>query len=585
MHKGMSRRGSMRRGMGGRFAPSSKSPGLADLVTRLFDAKSSQIFQDASKTIVADTQGDAVARVVGQAFEYEAIGSPTFNALGALNTTAGGIRTVNTQPVLVNARTVWAIIRVDADHTGYVMSSDSGSSGWTMRVKSGGIVDVYHEGTAGSSKPFETGIVGAWELGVPVGIIWHQTPQGGVVKTITTDVQIVRVVDGTDDALGTSTKHSIGCTPSGSGPFNGLIYATGEEPDMDAASLAALEGLLLARLNQIKAINLTLETFETVFQRDTTTNLGTPRAVGAWNGPGDVITRYAGGPWVTTPVVNGRYRHHFEDTPLGEGLLEVSVLGGALTKSVMVGVGDNILGDGQSPMIGSADNTRTYTGGLFARFWNPDDNVPVDPPDVSDKSWQPDFLNDYVANTGRRTMFTATGRGSTAIEHFLPNAAPHPDPQASENLYQRAFRRCIESQMLDPDTYDRAVDGPVCLCVVWWQGTQDVYNATSTATYESRLREYATARHADFDVPVFVPVYQDINSPQATEADEEAIRVAQRNVRGDNEPGVAGHPNVETGPDWSAVQFDTSDGVHIADDANQVARANEWSAQIRAVFP
>lgn len=582
MYSGLSWRGSVRRGMGGRFAPGGRGPQISDLANILVDGGSSPLFQDSAKTIAADTQADAIQRVEGQVYEYLNAGSPTFNARGAIATTAGCIQTTTAIPQAVNNRTLFGIVQCDSAHTGYIMSTDSGSNGWSIRTDGDGILEVFHEGTAGVSKPIEVNIPAGYELGTPFLFIWHQTTSGGDVRV---DGSSVRVVAGTDDALGANLTMAIGGRPGGASLFDGLVFLAGQAVNLDAEQLATLEGLLLARLNKIKSISLVLETFETVFQRDTTTNLGTPRSVGTWNGPGDVETRYAGGSWVTAPVVGGRFRHHFEDTPLGEGLLEVRALGGALEQSVMVAVGDHIFGEGQSPMTGSADNVRTYTGGLFARFWNPDDNVPVDPPDVSDKSWQPDFLNDYVANTGRRTMFTATGRGSTAIEHFLPNAAPHPDPEADENLYQRGFRRCLEAQMLDPDTYDRAIDGPVCLCVVWWQGTQDVYNATPTATYEARLREYATARHADFDVPVFVPVYQDIDSPQATEPDEEAIRVAQRNVRGDNEPGVTGHPNVEPGPDWTAVQFDTADGVHIANDANHVARAGEWSTQIRAVFP
>jgi hypothetical protein len=551
---------------------------ISDFTDFLFDAQSASMFKDAGKTQPVTVQGDAIARAVGQTYEYEASGSPTYNGIGALDSTSGCIQTVNTVPVAVNDRTWFAIVRVDSAHTGYIMSSDSGSNGISMRTDGNGIIEVFHEG--GTDKPIAVNIPAGYVLGTPFVLTWRQTTSGGGV--FVDDVSVRELAQG-GDALGTSLKVGIGGRPGGASLFNGLVYMAGQATDIDDEQFATLQSLLMKRLAEIKAIRLELTTPDkTVFQTDSNNaDRATIRARGIWTGSGAPEVQYAGGGWQTTTVSGGTFSYDFTDVERGEGTLEVRALGGALTDSNTVGAGDNIGVYSQSNGLGSADNVQSYVGAILGAFRNPSDAVPVDPLGTSDKSWHPNFLTHYTDATGRRVNLHIEGRGSTPGFAFEEGAAPYAGAETS--LWDRFYRLIVSSQMLDPDTYDPAVDGPVCLCVFYWQGETDTNIGTSTVSYEATLRSIASSTDTKLDAPLLVPVLQILDPSYATTQRQADIRTAQRNVRGDNAPGVAGHLNVLPGPDWSGTSFDTSNGVHIANDANQAARAAEISVSVQAV--
>jgi hypothetical protein len=229
---------------------------LDDLKLWSFDVAEDTLWQDEAKTIPADTPGDPVMRVDSDR-NLESIGTtPTLDVSGGINMAkVGGLKTIATYPVQVNNRTTWAIFRSDSSHTGYLLSNDAGSSGWTMRVDGEGIMEVYHEGSLGSSKPIKTGVLNSFIQGDVSLFIWHQTDTGGVGRTNTVEVM---TIDGTDDAVGGDRAISIGCQPNGANALDGVEFAAGEAINLTPGKLARLEALLMERLSAFDSTNITI---------------------------------------------------------------------------------------------------------------------------------------------------------------------------------------------------------------------------------------------------------------------------------------------------------------------------------------
>lgn len=568
---------------------------IDDLTVRLFDGQTSPMFQDAAKTIPVTTQGDPVARVVGQLFEYEAQGTVTYNALGAIETTLGCIQTLAPVPVIANNRTSFAIIQVKAEHTGYVYGPRSGSNGWTMRTDGrgaddDGIFEVFHWGTAGAARPIANNVIVGYNLTTPVLLVWHQTSTGGL--QLYADGVLVRELPAlTDDALGTTLIEAIGGLPGGSGLFNGLIFMAGQAQDLNPEQLATLQGLLLARLNELKAIQLTITTPNLwVFQRnlDPLDGNGLMRLVAEYNGPGDVEMQYNGGAWQTATRDGNTHRLNIIQ-PVGEGVLNVRALGGALTASrPRVGVGDKLKFKGQSNSemaYGSTEPPITHTNAILGSYVAPDAVPAVPDPVQTYKTGALAFTDDYVANEGVPCMVYNDFQGSTTAEAFLPGAAPH--PLAGVVLWDRALNSLLAYEGLDPATYDPLVHGPIIRAVVWYEGEtkadQTVADfATVGAAYQATLRTLCQAHGATFNAPTFIPVMQNLATSYALADALTMVRDAQKAVRGE---GVGSEESwAMRGVNNEAVTWSGTENVHPGNVGEGTTFGQNTSLAVRTEF-
>lgn len=278
----------------------------------------------------------------------------------------------------------------------------------------------------------------------------------------------------------------------------------------------------------------------------------------------------------------------------GVGSLDVTDASATVSRAV-AGVGDVLGADGQSNALGQGGSDvppSTHDGPILGTLLSPDDIPAITTRTQSQKGHYPAMLTDYTNATGRCLHITATGKGSEPLASFLPDAPP-PSGE-TYNLFDRAARTWITAAGFDPDTYDYTVDGRIMSGIMFMQGETNCAQlvsgyAAATDAYEANLRTYIQARAAQFGVPVFVIVQQDlqtvdgVKTKYCTPEALDAIRTAQLRVRGEV-VGFDEEPWALRGPDMRGFVMDGDRNVHCYSQASNAEFGQRWSAAIRSEF-
>lgn len=541
-----------------------------------FDFKPAQVYQDEASSKPVMKQGDRVVVVkdaLNADFDMKVNSAATYNVLEGVQLSGAGLVTAEAKPIIKNERTVWAIARVSRDHTGYLISCDSGSNGWSLRVDTGRQLEAFHEGTAGDSKPIVTNLINSFELGEPFLVLWHQSAQGGSLRVNGAEIA---QLSGTDDALGQAAVHAVGSTPAGGSPFDGTIFHVGEAADLTHDQVMTLEGALLGELAKIKSVVLRADVKRGwTFQRFSETN-GIVRVSGRYSGPlaavplETVEARWGGGSWRAATLVQDQWSIQIPDT-IGSSDLEVRALGGAVSTSIQDrSIGDVYLVDGQSNGLGALGSTTlplSYMAPPAGYIFSPHDVPALDPPVTSMKGQWPAFIEHMTKTKNAVPIFVhITGRGSTKLEQFLSTSAEPAAANTQENLFKRAYESWVRGAGFDPRSYDPNVDPPIAKAVIFLQGETDADQlvadyAQATDMYEASLRALLTSRQSQLKLPTYISVLQELDPSYATVDALAAIRTAQRRVRGEVQ-NVSKHPAALRGPDLTGVTFDGVNGVH-----------------------
>lgn len=541
-----------------------------------FDFKPAQVYQDEANSKPVVKQGDRVAGmrdVLNGGFNMKVSGGATYNILEGVQLSGAGLITTEAKPITKNERTVWAIARVSRDHTGYLISCDSGSNGWSLRVDTGRQLEAFHEGTAGASKPIVTNLINAFELGEPFLVLWHQSASGGSLRVNGAEIA---QLSGTDDALGQEAVHSVGSTPSGGSPFDGTIFHVGEAAGLTNEQVMTLEGALLGELAKIKSVVLRADVKRGwTFQRFSETN-GIVRVSGGYLGPlaavpqETVEARWGGGAWRAATLSQDRWSIQIPGT-VGSSDLEVRALGGAVSTSIQdISIGDVYLVDGQSNALGALGSTTpplSYMAPPAGYIFSPHDVPALDPPVTSMKGQWPAFIEHMTKTKTTVPIFVhITGRGSTKLDQFLSTSVEPAAANTQDNLFKRAYASWVRGAGFDPSSYDPNIDPPIAKAIIFLQGETDADQlvadyAQATDRYEASLRALLTSRQSQLKLPTYISILQELDPSYATAEALAAVRTAQRRVRGEVQ-NISKHPAALSGPDLTGVTFDGVNGVH-----------------------
>lgn len=246
-----------------------------------------------------------------------------------------------------------------------------------------------------------------------------------------------------------------------------------------------------------------------------------------------------------------------------------------VTASVLCGVGDNVVGFGQSNNSGRGDNNQTYdqTGtGVFAGLFRNSNSWAelADPWD--DITGQVDSVSKETATPGGSIApliaqhaiysqlhpfgFIPCAKGSTSITDWLPGA----DHRDRSTLYGSMIYRI-----------ELAGGAKVA---IWWQGETDATAGMAEATYQGHLETIADALYTDVGIKMIPCLLQQISNGATTE-EQQAIRDA-------TEAAWVANANIIAGPDLSDLT--TDDDAHLQTDAKLALVAHRYWSVIRNAF-
>jgi hypothetical protein len=378
--------------------------------------------------------------------------------------------------------------------------------------------------------------------------------------------------------------------------YHAATYTASELDFADAAKVAAVVAWGAALRDAVvdAGIAITFPATLAVFQRQGGTPGGVVRARGTCDevlAADGVEARWAGGSWLPCTVDGPDWSIEYPASTDGTGDLEVRYVNLAHTATVAdVSVGLVYGGTGQSNMYGATSNysDKRAHSPLVSIFDRRAEGSPPMAPDASLNGWNPayakafapEFLAQRATATGIPCAMVRCAVGATSIETWLKSVTP---PNFEDITRYEALRvALIESQGLDPATYDPTTGPQLCEYVLQQIGETDAASGTTEAVWTAAVQQFALDVYADLGAVVYLSILQDLPVSYATAPRLAAIRSGTTSAVAAEAANALseGRPQVlYLGPDFTGVDLlagGSPDGIHWHTDTQLVDLATAW---------